>query len=130
MGMSETEPGHVPAPRKGQGDVKLTREEFRRRLGERFYDPAFDAVRPEIDRILDVAWDGYDEYRKSPRKQRAGDGFAEPGFELPVEWLQARAAILAAAERQRDATLPSRFLLICGAARHDQTTRWARSSTG
>ena len=111
----------APAPRKGQGDVKLTREEFRRRLAERFYDPAFDAMRPEIERILDLAWDGYDEYRKSPRKQRAGDGFAEPDFELPIEWLQARAAILAAAERQRDATLPARILLISGAARHDQT---------
>jgi hypothetical protein len=42
--------------RKGQGDVKLSREEFARRLTERFYDPAFDAVRDEIDRIIEVAW--------------------------------------------------------------------------
>jgi len=52
--------------RKGQGDVKLSREEFARRLRERFSDPAFDAVRHEVDRIIEVAWSSYDEYRKSP----------------------------------------------------------------
>jgi hypothetical protein len=35
-----------PRGRTGQGDVKLSREEFARRIGERFYDPAFDAGRP------------------------------------------------------------------------------------
>jgi hypothetical protein len=35
---------NVPKVRRGQGDVKLTREEFARRIGERFYDPAFDSV--------------------------------------------------------------------------------------
>jgi hypothetical protein len=29
----------APEVRKGQGDVKLSREEFARRLRERFYDP-------------------------------------------------------------------------------------------
>ena len=79
-----------PEVRKGQGDVKLSREEFARRLRERFYDPAFDAVRAEIDRIVEVAWTSYDEYHKSPRKRKAGPGFADPEFELPVEWLEAR----------------------------------------
>lgn len=48
---------HTPSPtvRKGQGDVKLSREEFVARLGERFYDPAFDALRAEIDRIIEIA---------------------------------------------------------------------------
>jgi hypothetical protein len=45
----------TPQPRTGQGDVKLSREEFERRLSERFYDPAFDSVRSEIDSIIDVA---------------------------------------------------------------------------
>ena len=56
----------VPDVRKGQPDVKLTRAEFDKRLGERFYDPAFDAVREQIAQVLDVAWDGYSDYRKSP----------------------------------------------------------------
>jgi hypothetical protein len=79
-----------PEVRTGQGDVKLCREEFARRLGERFYDPAFDQVRAEIDRIIEVAWTSYDEYHKSPRKRKAGPGFADPEFELAIEWLETR----------------------------------------
>src|SRR5918996_1012107 len=105
-----------PEVRKGQGNVKLSRDEFARRLGERFYDPAFDSVRAEIDRIIGVAWTAYDEYHKSPRKRKAGPGFADPEFELPVEWLEARAAIQNAERRQRDPSAPRRILLICGAA--------------
>jgi hypothetical protein len=71
-----------PRVRKGQGDVKLSREEFVRRLGERFYDPAYDSVRAEIDRIIEVAWTSYSEYHKSPRTRKPGPGFADPDFEL------------------------------------------------
>jgi multimeric flavodoxin WrbA len=129
MGSTPSFTGNVPAPRKGQGDVKLSREEFGRRLAERFYDPAFDALRPELDRIIDVAWRSYDEYHKSPRKRAAGTGFADPTFELPVEWLETRAAIDRARERQRDPTAASRILLVCGAARHDQTCPGEMSKT-
>ena len=52
--------------RKGQGEVKLTREEFERRLRERFYDPEFQSVDRQIADVIDVAWKVYDEYRKSP----------------------------------------------------------------
>ena len=55
--------------RTGQGDVKLSREEFARRVRERFDDPAFDAVRDEIERVIDVAWDGYGTYRRNPRSR-------------------------------------------------------------
>ena len=110
-----------PRVRKGQGDVKLTREEFERRIGERFYDPVFDAVREDIARVIDVAWNGYDEYRKSPRTAKAGPGFHDPDYELPIEWLAARAAILAAEERQKNPASAGRVLLVNGAARHDQT---------
>ena len=118
-----------PAVRKGQGDVKLSRDEFVRRLGERFYDPAFDAVRPEIERIMEVAWKNYDEYHKSPRERKAGPGFADPEFELPAEWLAAHAAVTAAEKQQRDPSSPRRILLICGAARHDETCPGEMSKT-
>jgi multimeric flavodoxin WrbA len=118
-----------PEVRKGQGDVKLSREEFALRLGERFYDPAFDQVRAEIDRIIEVAWTTYDEYHKSPLKRKAGPGFADPEFELPVEWLEARAAIEEAERRQRDPSAPRRVLLVCGAARHDETCPGEMSKT-
>ena len=118
-----------PAARKGQGDVKLSREEFARRLTERFYDPSFDRVRAEIDRIVDVAWESYDEYHKSPRKRKAGAGFADPDFELPIEWLETRSRILEAQTTQEDPAAPRRILLICGAARHDQTCPGEMSKT-
>ena len=65
--------------RKGQGDVKLTRDEFERRLRERFFDPQFQAVESQVADITDVAWKVFDEYHKSPRKRTAGPGFARPG---------------------------------------------------
>jgi multimeric flavodoxin WrbA len=116
-------------PRKGQGDVKLTREQFAQRLRERFQDPAFDAAAPAIDRLVDIAWTCYDAYRKSPRTRRAGPGFADPEHELPVEWLETRAAIEAAERRRRDPASPARILLVCGAARHDQTCPGEMSKT-
>jgi multimeric flavodoxin WrbA len=118
-----------PAVRKGQGDVKLSREEFARRLRERFHDPGFDGAGLEIARIVELAWQAYDEYRKSPRTRPAGPGFADPDFELPVEWLATREAIRAAAQHQRDPNAGSRVLLVCGAARHDQTCPGEMSKT-
>src|SRR5436190_10942627 len=62
--------------RKGQGSVQLTREEFERRLRQRFYDPLFQNVDRQISEIVEVAWKAYDEYHKSPRTRKAGPGFA------------------------------------------------------
>ena len=115
--------------RTGQGDVKLTREEFERRLRQRFYDPAFENVDRQISEIIEVAWEGYDEYRKSPRKRTAGPGFADPGFELPIEWLETRERIRQAEREQKDPAGPGRVLLVCGAARHDQTCPGEMSKT-
>ena len=107
--------------RKGQGDVKLTREEFERRLRERFFDPEFQAVERQIADIVNVAWKAYDEYHKSPRKTKAGPGFENPEFELPIEWLDARDRIQEAEREHNDPARQGRVLLVSGAARHDQT---------
>jgi multimeric flavodoxin WrbA len=115
--------------RKGQGDVKLTREEFERRLRERFYDPEFQGVERQISEVVEVAWKAYDDYRKSPRKRKAGAGFADPDFELPVEWLETRERIHQAEREQKDASRPGRVLLVSGAARHDQTCPGEMSKT-
>jgi multimeric flavodoxin WrbA len=119
----------VPEIRTGQGTTKLTREEFARRLGERFYDPAFEPLRAEIDRLIATAWEGYDDYRKSPRTRKAGPGFADPDFELPIEWLDARERILAAQREHDDSGRAPRVLLVCGAARTDQTCPGEMSKT-
>jgi multimeric flavodoxin WrbA len=115
--------------RKGQGDVKLTREEFERRLRARFSDPDFETVGRELAAIVDVAWRSYDEYHKSPRKRKAGSGFADPDFELPIEWLETRERIQQAEREQKDLGRPGRVLIVCGAARHDQTCPGEMSKT-
>jgi multimeric flavodoxin WrbA len=115
--------------RKGQASVALSREEFVRRLRERFYDPAFDRVSNELDRVIAVAWEGYEAYRKSPQTRKAGPGFADPEQELPIEWLDTRQRIFDAARLQSDRSSPSRVLLVSGAARHDQTCPGEMSKT-
>jgi multimeric flavodoxin WrbA len=121
--------GPPPDVRTGQTDVALTREAFERRLRERFYDPAFADVDPQVDAIVEVAWTAYHEYRKSPRTRPAGPGFADPEHPLPLEWLSARDRIHEAEQRQKSADAPSRVLLICGAARTDQTCPGEMSKT-
>ena len=111
----------TPDVRKRQGDVALSREEFAYRFAARFCDPAFDAVRSELDRIGEIAWEAYAQSRKSPRTRKAGDGFADPQYELSLEWLTARERIEEAERRQRDPSAPRRILLVSGSSRHEKT---------
>ena len=101
--------------------VPVTREEFRRRFFERFYDPAFDEVRAELEKVCERAWDGYIKYRKSPRTQPAGPEFSDPAFELPVEWLKTRSEIKEAEKRYHERSSPSRILIVSGATRSEHT---------
>jgi multimeric flavodoxin WrbA len=119
----------IPVVRKGQGSVKLTHEEFVRRLSERFADPLFAEVQPEIEKVIERAWQNYDGYRKSPRTRKAGPGFEHPDFALPVEWLETRDRIQAAAREQADPATRSRILVVSGAARSDQTCPGEMSKT-
>jgi multimeric flavodoxin WrbA len=115
--------------RKGQGDTRLSREEFARRFREQFYDPAFEPLKTQIEQLIEAAWSGYAASRKSPRTVPAGNGFADPTYEISVEWLATRAAIAQAAEQQRSAGSKSRVLLICGSARSDETCPGEMSKT-
>ena len=107
--------------RKGMPSVKLSRDEFERRFKSRFDDPAFDAVKGQIDDITAVAWDGYANSRKSPRTRKAGPDFADPDYDLSVDWLKARDDIAAAQKRYADGSQQKRILLINGSSRSDQT---------
>ena len=109
-----------PRVRKGMPSVQLTKEDFAKRFRERFYDPAFDPVAPEIERVMAVAWQNYIEYHRSPRKRRAGAGFSDPDFELPVEWLEARKAVQQAEKHQKSSQSRSRILIINGSTRSEQ----------
>jgi multimeric flavodoxin WrbA len=101
--------------------VELSREEFERRYLSRYADPAFDSLQAELRAIVAAAWDAYIQYRKSPRTQTAGAGFADPDYELSLDWLSARQAILTAQARHDDPSLLPRILLINGSSRSDQT---------
>jgi len=107
--------------RTGMPSVQRSRAAFAARLRERFYDPAFDAVDRDIERIIETAWNAYEESRKSPRTRRAGRDFADPDYELSIEWLEARRQIRAAEREQKNRRAPSRILIVNGSARSDQT---------
>jgi len=83
--------------------VKLSREEFEKRYRARFADPAFKPLQREIDAIVKAAWDAYSHSRKAPVTRKAGPGFADPDYEISVDWLAAREAILDAQRRHDDA---------------------------
>lgn len=115
--------------RKGMPSVQIDKAEFTKRMRERFYDPAFEKIGPAVDKVIDVAWEAYDEYRKSPRTRPAGPGYADPGYELSLEWIEAKHRIEEAAQRQKDPKSPARILVINGSARSDQTCPGEMSKT-
>lgn len=107
--------------RKSNEDWKLSREEFKKRFEERFKDPYFDQHRKEISVLEEIAWKAYLEGRKAPRTQKAGNGYADPDYDLSVEWIEAKKNIEAAKALQEDPVSPSNVLLICGSDRNDHT---------
>ena len=115
--------------RKGMPSVQLTKEEFTKRIRDRFYDPAFEKLEGEIEEIIEKALEGYDKYRKSPRARAAGRGFADPNFKLPIEWMETRKAIEQAEKRQKERASPSRILLVNGSSRSDQSCPGEMSKT-
>ncbi|MGJ4727921.1 flavodoxin family protein [Luteimonas sp. SDU101] len=111
----------TPAPRKGQPDPQLSREEFERRYRAAFRDPAFDPLRAAIDQLAAVAWDAYREGRKAPHTRAAGPGFHDPDYALSDEWRAAHEAIQDAQARQRSPLSRDRILLICASPRSEHT---------
>jgi multimeric flavodoxin WrbA len=108
-----------PHVRRGQAPGKLARDEFVRRFEKSFYDPKFDAERAAISRIAEIAWHNYKDGRKAPVTRKAGPEFADPQYDVSVEWLETRERIRAAQEKQRDPSTPSRALVIVGSPRND-----------
>jgi hypothetical protein len=49
-----------------RGICSLSKQQFRDRFFARFYDPAFDAVASEFEKVFEKAWDGYIAYRRTP----------------------------------------------------------------
>jgi multimeric flavodoxin WrbA len=115
--------------RKGMPSVQIDKAEYKRRFLTRFFDPEFEMLRSELDKIAEVAWHTYDSYRKNPRTRKAGPDFADPNYDLPVEWVQTRQNIQEAERKQRDPASPSRVLIVNGSSRNDHTCPGEMSKT-
>lgn len=111
----------TPEPRKGMPSPQLTEAEFRNRYLSAFVDPAFKPLAAELEKIVAVAWDGYTNSRKAPRTEKAGQDYADPDYDLSVDWLAAKAAIEAAQARHDDKDGPCRVLLVNGSSRSEHT---------
>jgi multimeric flavodoxin WrbA len=111
----------APVPRKGMPSPKLDREAFRERWLAQFRDPAFRALDAELARIEETAWEAYAEGRKAPITRKAGPGFADPDYDLSVDWLAAREAVREAQARHEAPDGPARFLIVNCSARSEHT---------
>ncbi len=107
--------------RTGQALAPLTRAEFHERFATRFYDPAYAVESDSIARLEAIAWGAVQEGRKAPVTRPAGRGFADPTYEVSVQWLETRKRLRLAEKRWHDKATPSRVLVICGSARNDGT---------
>ena len=107
--------------RKGQAPGPLSRAVFRDRFRDSYTDPAFRAEDTALDRLEEIAWQAYIEGRKAPVTRKAGPGYADPEYELSVDWLAAKERIDNAHARWADPASKSRVLVICGASRNDGT---------
>lgn len=107
--------------RKGQAPAVLSRDVFHERFMESFMDPAFQAEEKALSRVEQIAWEAYQEGRKAPRTRKAGPGYADPEYELSIDWLAAKDRIEKAQAAWRNPATPSRVLLVCGSARNDGT---------
>ena len=107
--------------RTGQAPAVLSRPVFHERFMASFMDPAYGAESEALAHLEAIAWDAYQEGRKSPITRKAGPGYADPDYDLSVEWLQTKARIEAAQVNWGNPSSASRVLLVCGSARNDGT---------
>lgn len=107
--------------RKSNTEWKLTEEEFKKRYRNNFYDSYFDSHRDQIEQFADIAWKAYLEGRKAPHTKKAGKKFADPHYDLSLEWLAAKDAIDKAQAEHEKKHGPHRILLINASHRNDHT---------
>ena len=115
--------------RKGQAPAPLQRTEFKLRFQASFADPAFRNEDPSLLRLEEIAWGAYIEGRKAPVTQKAGAGYADPDYDLSVEWLATKERLAQAQLRWADPATSPRVLLVCGSARNDGSCPGEMSKT-
>jgi multimeric flavodoxin WrbA len=117
----ENSPVQAPEPREGMPSPRLSEQDFKDRYRQHFYDPAFKVAEREIEKITAIAWDAYENSRKAPVTKKAGPDFADPSYDISVEWLAARQAVLDAQARYEDTAAPPRVLIVNGSSRSEHT---------
>jgi multimeric flavodoxin WrbA len=100
---------------------ELDRAAFERRFLGQFQDPGFAKLSSELAAVTEAAWTAYSEGHKAPRTRKAGAEYADPDYDLSVDWIEARAAIERARRQHDDATERRRILLINGSPRSEHT---------
>ena len=101
--------------------VELDQAEYKRRFKAQFADPAFEPLAAELERVAAAAWDGYVNGRKSPRTAKAGAGYADPDYDLAIDWIAAREAVSKAQAEYEDSAQPPCILIINGSSRSEHT---------
>lgn len=100
---------------------ELTADEFARRFMSQFRDSNFDGLGVELSKITEAAWQAYSAGRKSPRTARAGEGFADPDYQLAEDWRATRDAVAAAQAEHNDPHRSARVLFINCSSRSEHT---------
>jgi len=109
------------SPRTTDTNHKLGHAEFKSRFFEIFRDPSFSPLQSSLEEISEIAWKNFQESHKAPQKMKAGPGYANPDYELSMDWVNAKRAIEAAQKRHDDPTAPTRVLIINGSHRNEGT---------
>ena len=115
--------------RKGQAPGHIDRAAFHDRFMQPFQDSAFGAESESLKRIEILAWQAYDEGRKSPVTRKAGPGYADPDYDLSVDWIEAKQRIDAAQAAWGKPDTTSRVLLVNGSPRNDGSCPGENSKT-
>ncbi len=108
-------------PRRGMPSPRIDEAEFKCRFKAQFQDENFASLLSELDRLAEAAWDAYEHARKSPRTRKAGAAFADPEYDLALDWIRARELVETAQRRHDDPTGASRILLINASPRSEHT---------
>jgi len=101
------------SPRKGMPSPRLNAAEFRKRFLSQFQDPSFEQLASELDKIAAAAWTPTTAIARVRARRKAGSEFADPNYELSVDWLKARAAIANAQRRYEERSTPAILLINC-----------------
>ncbi len=107
--------------RKGHAPDMLDRESFSERFRNNFVDPAYRVEKEALARIEVIAWEAFQEGRKAPFSSPAGEGYADPQYELSDEWRANSERLKALQQSWNAASTPSRVLVVCGSDRNDGT---------